>query len=113
MKKWLLASLLFTFSGSLLACTQLPATTAFIVFNDKDGDLMLNQQEWQHAHLDKTMKTTFKMNDLDDFFRLDYDENWLVEAREIGFNNVIYLEQPCRKHKANRPLRKSKTQRKK
>lgn len=109
MKKWVFVAFLLC-SGSVFACSQLPATTAFIVINDKDGDLMLNQQEWLHARLVQNLKTNFKLNDLYEFFRLDYDGNLLIEAREIGFHNVVYLQEPCQQRTPNRfLLRKGKS----
>ena len=109
MKKWFLIAFLYC-SGSAFACSMLPATTAFIVFNDKNGDQMLNQQEWINAQADKLFKVRFKINDTDEFLRLDYDKNSLIEAREIGFENVVYTENPCNRYSPKRVLsRKNKS----
>lgn len=90
-------SLLF-FSPALLACTQLPAATAFIVINDKDGDRALDLNEWLFAHSDENFQINFLLNNKDEFANLDRNQNNKIEPREIGFEKVRYLQNPCDKY---------------
>ncbi|XXQ69355.1 hypothetical protein ACKLNO_05700 [Neisseriaceae bacterium B1] len=91
------ASLLF-FSPTLLACTQLPAATAFIVINDKDGDRTLNFDEWITAHSDENFEIDFFLNNKEEFVLFDRNLNGKIEPREIGFDKVRYLQNPCDKY---------------
>lgn len=90
-------SLLF-FSPALFACTQLPAVTAFIVINDRDGDRALNLNEWLNARSDENFIIDFTLNNQEEFINFDRNRNNKIEPREIGFDRVHYIQNPCDKH---------------
>lgn len=86
----------------LFACSQIQPTAAFIAINDGDRDNVLNLQEWMQAHTGGNLEVDFVMGDESEFSRLDYNRNGSLEAREIGFRAVRYIESPCRKFEALR-----------
>lgn len=83
------------FSSPVMACTTLPATLAFIVINDQNGDRALNEQEWLNAHISDNLELAFELNQQADFSTFDRNGNGKIEAREIGFENVRYRQDPC------------------
>lgn len=81
-----------------MACTQLPAVVAFIAINDQNNDRALNSNEWLNARGDINLAIDFKLNNLADFEHLDHDGNGKIEARELGFERVRYVQNPCERY---------------
>lgn len=98
MNKTTICVSLLLFTPSAFACSQLPATAAFIVLNDKNDDRALNSEEWLHAQSHENLIFDFQLNQISDFAAFDRDKNGKIEAREIGFDSVHYLHNPCAEH---------------
>lgn len=86
----------------LWACSQMQPTAAFIVINDADRNGSLDMGEWLGAQTGGNLETDFELGGEDEFLRLDYNRNGKLEAREIGFRSVRYIEAPCARFEAAR-----------
>lgn len=93
---------LFLMPLPVLACTQMQPTAAFITINDADRDSVLSMEEWMQAQTGSNLETDFIMRDEEEFRRLDYNRNNRLEAPEIGFRSVRYVESPCARFEVRR-----------
>lgn len=93
---------LFALPLPLWACSQMQPTAAFVVINDADRNGALDLDEWRNAQTGGNLETDFALRDEEEFYRLDYNRNNRLEAREIGFRAVRYIEAPCARFEAVR-----------
>lgn len=77
------------------ACSQAHPVTAFIARNDLNGNASLDKEEWLRAQAGKNLQTTFEQGSPQLFEQLDKDQNGELTAREIGFQAVQYISEPC------------------
>lgn len=93
---------LFLMPLPALACSQMQPTAAFITINDANRDGGLNLEEWMQAQTGGNLETDFILRDEAEFRRLDFNGDGHLQAREIGFRSVRYIEQPCARFEAMR-----------
>ncbi|MDO4433800.1 MAG: hypothetical protein Q4B82_04385 [Alysiella sp.] len=90
-------------SSYTLACTYLPATAAFIIINDRNNDRVLDWEEWQVANISDNLALNFPLGDEATFKYMDKNQDQRIEAPEMGFGQVHYLQNPCeRQHNHHR-----------
>lgn len=95
MLKYLLIVVTSVLPEVVLACSQMQPVAAFVFKNDKNSDRALNLNEWINAQAGNNLVVAFQLQDPNEFMRFDINRDGVVEARELGFDSVHYVEAPC------------------